>query len=461
MNRIWQRPATSRGARFFMVLVVTLAMGLPLYLISKTTEDREEYRRVAAAEITDTWGGPQTIVGPVLVVPVADRSASTDPASQRVWSRQVILLPDSYNATARIDAELRNKGIFTAPVYSATIDVTADFATAIATARFADQEAPLWEQTTLTIALTNTRGLRAHPVASWDGSALALAAVASMGGLAGDTIGATIGDPRGNGGKAVMKLVVAGSQRLAFIPVGRDSMIHATSNWRDPGFDGDFLPNSRTVGDAGFEATWSVPQIARGFVQRIEPAQMRQLVSSTDAGVTLVQTVDLYRLMQRAMKYGLFFVGLALLTVFVVEVTGQRAVHAAQYVMIGLAKCVFFLLLLSLGEQIGFLAAYATSSVATIALVCAYGRSALALGRRIWLMAAALTGLYGVLFALLQSPDLALLSGSLFAFAAIAITMFATRHIDWWASGSPPGADRQAGGTHGPNGTLTPVSPQA
>jgi len=86
--------------------------------------------------------------------------------------------------------------------------------------------------------------------------------------------------------------------------------------------------------------------------------------------------------MQRAMKYGLFFVGLALLTVFVVEVTGQRPVHAAQYVMIGFAKCVFFLLLLSLGEQVGFLAAYVASSVATVVLVCAYGRSALALGRR-------------------------------------------------------------------------------
>lgn len=210
MTRIWQRPATSRGARFFMVLLITLVMGLPLYLISRTTEDREENRRMAAAEITNTWGGSQTIVGPVLMVPVEERSAATDPANQRVWNRQVILLPDSYDAAARVDAELRSKGIFTAPVYSATIDVTADFAAAITTTRFADQETPLWEQATLAIALTSTRGLRAHPVASWNGTALPLAAGASIGNLAGGILGTVIGDPRGNGGKAVVKLVGTG-----------------------------------------------------------------------------------------------------------------------------------------------------------------------------------------------------------------------------------------------------------
>ncbi len=148
--------------------------------------------------------------------------------------------------------------------------------------------------------------------------------------------------------------------------------------------------------------------------------------------------MDLYHKAQRAAKYGLLFIALTFGAIFLMEGSAARPPHVAQYALIGAAQCVFFLLLLSLAEQIGFAPAYVLAAGATVALLTAYGWSALGLGRRSWRPTAAFSGalglLYGVMYLILSAEDQALLMGSVLAFVAVAATMWGTRHEDWGAA---------------------------
>ena len=145
------------------------------------------------------------------------------------------------------------------------------------------------------------------------------------------------------------------------------------------------------------------------------------------------------------MKYQLLFFGLTFLGFALFELLAGLRVHPIQYLLVGLALCLFYLLLLSLSEQVGFALAYGIAAGAVTSLVTAYVRSLLSTGRAL-LMGGLLTSLYGFLFVLLQIQDYALLVGSLGLFAALAAVMWLTRKIDWYAVQPSGAAERTQAG---------------
>src|ERR1700722_7394562 len=86
-------------------------------------------------------------------------------------------------------------------------------------------------------------------------------------------------------------------------------------------------------------------------------------------GSTTVATVDYYQSFYRSLKYILLFEGLDFLTYFTFEVTSKKRMHAAQYVLVGVAHVIFYLLLLSLAEKIGFDYAFLVAGAATVVLL--------------------------------------------------------------------------------------------
>jgi inner membrane protein len=126
------------------------------------------------------------------------------------------------------------------------------------------------------------------------------------------------------------------------------------------------------------------------------------------------------------------FVGLGLLTFFVAELVAGRRLHAVQYVLVGAAQVLFYLLLLSFAEHTGFLLAYALAAAATVILTALYARSAFASTLRAAVLGAVMAALYALLYVILNSEDDALLIGSLLLFAALGATMFVTRKTDWY-----------------------------
>jgi inner membrane protein len=228
-------------------------------------------------------------------------------------------------------------------------------------------------------------------------------------------------------------LALTGSSRLAIAPAGESSKVTLRSAWPHPSFQGRFLPIERTVGAEGFEARWQVSHLARDFG--------RVLASDADPSrretldVSFVEPVNVYLQGERAVKYGVLFVVLTFAAFFLFEVLRRLPIHPLQYLLVGLALALFFLLLIALSEHAPFAIAYAVSSAASVALIGTYLAGALGSRARGLSFGAGITALYGVLYGVLLSEDNALLMGSLLLFAALGATMLATRRVDWYQLG--------------------------
>ena len=234
-------------------------------------------------------------------------------------------------------------------------------------------------------------------------------------------------DPRSLG---AMQLTMGlnGADRMTFAPAGRETTVRMISDWPHPSFDGTFLPKDREITPDGFSATWEVPHLARDIPQVARgEAQL-----GAEFGVSFYNPVDFYQKVERAAKYGILFIALTFVTVLLTErLSGSRA-HPVQFLLIGVAQCIFFLLLLSFSEQIGFAIAYLVAGAATIGLIGVYGRIGLGLGRHVRVLVGALVTLYATLFMILRSTDYALLAGSVLAFVALALVMILFRREDWF-----------------------------
>jgi inner membrane protein len=224
-----------------------------------------------------------------------------------------------------------------------------------------------------------------------------------------------------------------GSRELSLAPLGQQTVARITSPWPDPSFFGNFLPVDRHIGTKGFDATWKVPYLARGYSQSFRTATdaMPQLTSAM-LGVEFYQPVGFYQLVERSLKYAILFVGLSLLVFFVTELVSAQRLHVIQYSLIAAAQVLFYLLLLSFAEHIGFGWSYLAAAVATVLLTSAYAASVFANRARAGVLAVLLGSLYGLLYVILNQEDYALLIGAVLLFVALAATMYATRKMDWY-----------------------------
>lgn len=431
----------SRGWRFAMMIGLTMVMFVPLVLISVVVEDRVSYRRDAIREVSDQWGGPISFSGPLIIVPVQrtriqtvkDDDGTTRTESVRERGAPIVLRPERLDITASAATEVRKRGIFEVPVYASTLDMSFDFDTTRIRGVTGAQENILWDRAVLQIFLPASRSFSGAARLTVGGRDLDLEPGSEIDGFSG--IHARLGDPREMSAFS-LKMGLNGADRLLFSPEARQTNVTMTSDWAHPSFDGAFLPKSREIGPDGFTARWEIPHLARDAAQVSRGMEWTGL----HFGARFYNPVDFYQQVQRAVKYGIMFIALTFLTVFLTERLSSRPVHAAQFVLIGIAQCVFFLLLLSVAEQIGFTPAYLLSGGATIGLIGLYGVRGLALGRGAWGLVGALGVLYGVLYLILRSTDYALLAGSVLAFIAVALVMLLTGREDWSATGGarPP-----------------------
>ena len=229
-----------------------------------------------------------------------------------------------------------------------------------------------------------------------------------------------------------LQLDLAGTGRIGWVPLADENRVHLQSTWPHPSFDGDFLPRTRTVSASGFEAAWSVPSLSTQAQQQfVQQGEQRRAPESFS--VSLGNPVDVYRMTERATKYGMMFIVLTFAAFFVLEMVRRWRIHPMQYLMIGAALVLFFLLLLSIAEHLDFVWAYLVASAACIGLLAHYLRHVLGGWTPGLLMSGLLVALYGVLYGILISEDNALMMGSLLMFGVLAAIMVATRKVDWYS----------------------------
>jgi inner membrane protein len=426
-----------RARKAVVVVVLMLLLLIPLGMINGTIKERMNYRQQAVAAVAESFAGPQVLAGPVLVIPYTDvlQVQDKDAFGKPVWREQRnphrwTLFPATMSLQGKLVPDIRKRGLHEVRVYELQSTVTAHFEKMLPDDPSVTR---ILGRPYLSFAIADVRGLVGTPTLSLDHSRLPLEQ-GPGGNSDGKGLHATL--PSMRPGQSIrfdieLRSNLAGTESLAIAPVADSNHIELTSSWPHPQFAGRFLPRSRQIGDSGFRARWDISSLAAGtqgqYLRGVECAGMDALQ------VGLVEPVNIYSQADRASKYGILFVLLTFVGFFMFELLKRLAIHPVQYLLVGLALAIFFLLLLSLSEHMAFWAAYLIASIACIGLLAVYLSAVLRSKSRGAGFAAALTLLYAALYGLLVSEDNALVLGSLMLFAILATLMMITRRIDWYA----------------------------
>jgi len=422
------------GLKLGLLVLLTIAMAVPLFLIQLVLNDRQSYASGAVDDISAGWGGEQTVIGPILVVPYTIEhfevvDGRTVQSTQRLTR---VLLPADLDMKVAASVEQRHRGIFEVPVYRSAVAMRATFERAALLQTLPQDAKVLWNEASVVVLVGDTRGLADNVDLTVNGRTVRFEPGAFTGRGSGMHAGLAQSDWRDKIDLST-EIPLRGSRSISLAPLGERTTARIAANWGAPSFFGAFLPVTRKIDTKSFEADWTVPYLARGFGQSfdsIDPVVFEG--SPASFGVRFYQPVDFYQLVERSLKYAILFVGLAFLVFFVMEIVARRRLHAIQYALSGAAQVLFYLLLLSLAEQIGFAWAYAAAATATVALTAAYAASAFDSWFKAAVLGAVLSVLYGLLYVILNAEDHSLLIGSFVLFAALAATMFATRKLDWY-----------------------------
>jgi inner membrane protein len=419
--------------KVFGIALLALLMLIPLAQVQGLIGERNGMRDQAMATIGQRWGEPQRVGGPLLYVPRRVHVATEKGPVVRDDGRDVVL-PDSLQIRATLKPELRHYGIYETPVYVSELTFAGEFADADLD-QLHGADIWLWDQAELRLPVTDVRGIRSVSPITFAGAELR----AGPSGAAIDNLGA-IAVPvrlvRSAGAKYTFALTMtlAGTQRISFLPLSRSTQVNLASPWPDPEFDGAFLPVSRTLGADGFSARWSVLDFNRGFGQSWrEDTGNGPQVGAAAFGVNLYQPASIYQQNERAGKYGILFVALTFVVFFLFEILRQLRVHPVQYLLVGLALSTFYVVLLALSEQVGFALAYLAASSVVVLMIGGYAGAVLRARRAGVLLGSILALVYALLYGLVVSEQYSLLIGSIALLIVVAVLMYLTRKVDWYA----------------------------
>lgn len=442
-------PAKRRLSLFLKIAGMCLLIALlhiPLNLTRGVLEERQGYQLKAVEEISSVWGRAQLLRGPVLAVPY---SYSMMKAKKQIVNAQMVqtieeeplratafFFPETLGITGKLQTEKRARGIYDVMVYTADLHLNGHFnpKPAEITSERATFE---WEKARLIISLADLRALQSPPMLESGGQTLTFEACED------EAFGPAV-SVRWPGVKADQKiefnlsLLARGTGRIDFAPVARQTSVKLEGNWGDPSFSGSYLPSNRNVAPEGFSAAWDVAHFGRDYpllwsTQNATSGIIWQKAQASAFGVQLMQPVNGYSMAERAQKYGILFFVLIFAVFFLFEITSELRIHPLQYAMVGAALSLFFLGFLALTEFWTTAMAYGAAAASCTLLVSLYAWSFLGTRRRTLVIGGGLSATYGYLYFVLKSQDYALVAGTVALFAALALVMFCTRRLNWYA----------------------------
>jgi inner membrane protein len=432
------------------VAVLILLLLIPLSMVQSILRERLARRNEAVADITSSWGRPQNIVGPVLIVPYryTAKSWKEQPVGGGKFERVEVVdtvvanayfLPANLAITGDIKPTQLHRGIYQAVVYNGALELAGEFGRPDFTRLRIKPEDVLWDDALVAFAIPDLRGVKETLNLKWGANSYPLLPGSRLRGFQSGMFANVGGLRQGEGAIPFrLQLQLNGSGGLNFAPVGAQNTARLTSPWPDPSFRGAFLPTDRKVTADGFEATWKISYYGRDYAQQWTDAEATAGLNPNSAaasffGVNFLSGIDAYRNTERAIKYGVLFIVLIFAAFFLFEMLAALRIHPFQYAIVGAALCLFYLGLLSLSEFISFGLAYLLSAGVTTLLICFHSARMLKSGARTFIVAGLLAGIYAFLYVALQLQDYALLLGTGGLFAVLAVVIWLTRNIDWYA----------------------------
>ncbi|WP_421789332.1 cell envelope integrity protein CreD [Hyphobacterium sp.] len=453
--------ARSLGLKLLAVGFIVILLAVPLLFVSILSWERAGRADEVRAEVGEAYGGPQLVRGPFLVLPVQIetpveiREDGQTRTEIRRSTEHIILSADQLQVDIAQASTLRRRAIYDVPVFDAAIQMEGRFALP-PLGNLTPQYGTIdWSGAEIVFAISDLRGigedlvfetgmgqrLRFEPQTVFD--RLSPHAVIDSNNAGDAQAGRWQGVAAGldrlapeAGFDFTASLQLSGADLLLVAASGRETQVSLQSDWPHPSFLGAYLPQTRDISDGGHAASWQVPYLARGVpgVWRQSQFDIRN-VDRTAFGVRLFSPADGYTNVGRSLKYAIFFIGFLMLMFFLIEAATRDRIHAAQYLLIGVTQVIFYLLLLAFSEHMATFTAYLTASAATITLTALYAAAAFKNRTKGMAVFGVLSVIYAMQYALVLLEDYALLMGAVLAFLAMAITMYVTRRLDWYALG--------------------------
>jgi len=418
-----------------MIVILILLLLIPAVMVQGLIKERMQRHDEAIFEVSSKHADSQTLAGPILTVPFLE---SKNVREQNGTYREVKtksylhILPDQLDIKGEVDPEKRKRGIYEVVVYGSDLNFKGSYKPIDLNQHGITKEQVLWDKAFITIGISDLKGVTDQVKLKANSKSYLF----NPGVINNDIVHSglhTLFPMDSSSAKKIdfdFSLKLNGSDNLMLLPIGKETNMNLVSAWPDPSFTGNFLPSFRKVTDNGFEAKWKVLHLNRNFPQ--EWVGDKHDIRTSAFGVAMRLPVDVYQKSERVAKYAVLFITLTYLVFFFVEVLNKILIHPIQYILVGLALVLFYVLLLAFSEQIPFNLAYLVSSLMTIGLVTLYCRSILKSWALAMMTGTILSILYGFIFIIIQMQDLALLFGSLGIFLILATTMYFSRKIEWF-----------------------------
>ena len=419
--------------RIAAVILITIGLLIPLAMVKSLIIERTGFRNQARGDIARSWTQEQLVAGPILAI---KRRKAVYKDGRSKPTQYLFVLPETMAVHASVKTETRKRGLYEVPVYQSRLTITGEFDLNKALANDPVlRDDLLLDSAILALSFTDNRGLVQHPTIQWVGKEKE-----SVSGFYFETPGegvhtaVSITETTAQGPLPFhIELDLRGMESLQFEPLARDTRVTMDSDWPHPSFVGDFLPVEHEIESSGFKGEWRVSGLSTNRPHYWQGLLSEPILFKPNCfGVSLYNPVDIYQQSIRSVKYGSLIVMLTFAAFFVIEIGRRLVLHPIQYLLVGLALVLFFVLLLALSEHMTFLLAYFIAATGCVALISIYTAAALRSMSNTFGLTAALSGLYAMLYAILQSEDNALLMGSLLLFAALTAIMLVTRRVDWF-----------------------------
>lgn len=429
---------SSQVGRILVLSALILLLQIPISSVKNLVSERQSTRSSAVWEVQNKWGGEQTLMGPVLVVPYKVhhiwRDATTGKAMKNTTEQRAVFFPNALDIGSQLKNESRYRGLYQVPLFQTEVQLQGHFLNPQLQDWGVKEEDILWDKARLVLLVSDARAIQKQARLIWNENTMEFSpgsdkALENMQGYHVPLKG-VLGERENY--TFDFNLILNGSNGLYFTPVGNESRIRIRAPWPHPSFQGKWLPTSREVGSDGFMAQWQIPYLSRDFSEKSQDfKEIKEKVAQSAVGVNFVAPVDSYRMTDRSIKYVILFLFMTFVVIWLIELLAGFKVHFMQYLFIGVALCVFFLLELSLAEHLGFYWAYTIAAVSVVALVSSYSLFVLKTGKRVAILTTGLLLMYAYLFTLLQEQNYSLLIGAVGVFVMLAAVMFLTRHVDW------------------------------
>ncbi len=427
-----QQLMNSYSVKMIIVSGLAIMLLIPSFLIQDIIRERIALSQEVKNELYTQWGGKQVVAGPVLNVPFLVTEPGDKSQATNERHGVVHFLPETLKTDGILYPETRKRGIYKVVVYEGKLKMKGSFTQPDISQLDLQNARYNWNAAYFTMGVSDMRGIKNLPELVINGQKCKVEPGVADTDLfqSGITVKANSIDMK-QPLNFEIELILNGSEDLSVEALGKTSAVSIKSDWANPGFTGGFLPANRQITAKGFTADWLVTHLNRNFPQQWTDRKYN--THEAKLGVELLIPLDHYQKSMRSVKYAILFIALNFIIFIFMEIKSKTRIHPFQYSLVAFALLIFYVLLTSIGEQIGFNLAYLISAIAVTSLISWYVFTMLRDVRMVAWVTLLQTGLYLFLFTILQLQDYALLAGSIGLFVILAIIMRVSQQINWYS----------------------------